>query len=481
MLFLGVSTGGWGAAVMERVSCEAPAPEEEDGECAPSEFQMDSDEDSSVTVEEEEEHFAMVARVVVCCAAVLLFTREDDEPHFSHPNHFSEHLLHMLQSRHSRRFLDAYGVSSEFFLDLVEFLEIEGTPPNIPVQVTAPEKLALFLLWARSGASVQEVASKHGFARSTVRLCIKQATAALASHFETYVRLPSHIPELMHDDPRFRPLRGAIGAIDGCLCPLNTRMLEARRVECFRDRKGRISTNLMAISSLNHRYTLNFLCCGCEGRASDSGIWNVVQRHITLPDGAFLLGDAGFPLVKCRILTPYLTVRYHLKEWAESARHRPCNKKELFNLRHAQLRCEVEQSFGIWKRRFKIIQHPPEFYDLQEYARVILPSLAVLHNKIRQDVDEFEQHPELSSDVVTALEAIASNCATEEHICALRGVGGERKRAHLSFNSDAVAWRDSIADAMWDDYSQEMSRRGVEIEEDNETAEKIAEKLRITR
>ncbi|XLU66840.1 hypothetical protein S245_025893, partial [Arachis hypogaea] len=52
----------------------------------------------------------------------------------------------------------------------------------------------------------------------------------------------------------------------------------------------------------------------------------------------FYLGDAGF-MLKYGLITPYRSVRYHLKEYA---RRGPENEKELFNLRHASLRNIIE-------------------------------------------------------------------------------------------------------------------------------------------
>lgn len=67
----------------------------------------------------------------------------------------------------------------------------------------------------------------------------------------------------------------------------------------------------------------------------------------------------------------------------------PRNAKELFNLRHASARNVVERIFGILKRRFRILQLPPEY--AMEIQSLIPPALAALHNFIRQyDPDEID-------------------------------------------------------------------------------------------
>jgi hypothetical protein len=54
------------------------------------------------------------------------------------------------------------------------------------------------------------------------------------------------------------------------------------------------------------------------------------------------------------MLIPYNKTRYHLREWKVTAA-RPSNKKELFNLRYAQLRNAIKRIFSVLKRKFKIL------------------------------------------------------------------------------------------------------------------------------
>ncbi|KAE8984763.1 hypothetical protein PR001_g22348 [Phytophthora rubi] len=72
----------------------------------------------------------------------------------------------------------------------------------------------------------------------------------------------------------------------------------------------------------------------------------------TIPDDFYVLADAGYGLSK-KVLTPYRSLRYHLKEWAKSS-GRPQNGMELYNLRHAKARNVVERVIGVLKRRFGV-------------------------------------------------------------------------------------------------------------------------------
>ena len=65
----------------------------------------------------------------------------------------------------------------------------------------------------------------------------------------------------------------------------------------------------------------------------------------------------------------------------------------MFNLRHASARNAIERIFGILKRRFRILELPPE-YDMSIQA-LIPPALAALHNFIRLfDPEEIHMYDE---------------------------------------------------------------------------------------
>jgi hypothetical protein len=68
--------------------------------------------------------------------------------------------------------------------------------------------------------------------------------------------------------------------------------------------------------------------------------------------GKYYLVDCGNG-AKLGFLPPFRSVRYHLKEWGND--NRPENEKELFNLRHSQLRVTIERAFGSLKNHFKFL------------------------------------------------------------------------------------------------------------------------------
>jgi len=111
-------------------------------------------------------------------------------------------------------------------------------------------------------------------------------------------------------------------------------------------------------------------------------------QSMPIPRGRYVLGDVGF--TNCDfILSPYRGTRYHLKEW-ERSKARPKITKELFNLRHAQLRNIVERIFGVLKERFKILTLP-RFFKMDSQVKVVA-ALCVLHNILVNITEEDDLH-----------------------------------------------------------------------------------------
>jgi hypothetical protein len=99
-------------------------------------------------------------------------------------------------------------------------------------------------------------------------------------------------------------------------------------------------------------------------------------RSCLYSKGKYILGDAGF--TNCDfVLTLYRGISYPLKEW-EQSKARPQNAKELFNLRHAQLRNIIERIFGVIKKVWKILTIPRSF-KIDAQVKVVA-ALCVLHN-----------------------------------------------------------------------------------------------------
>jgi hypothetical protein len=130
---------------------------------------------------------------------------------------------------------------------------------------------------------------------------------------------------------------------------------------------------------------------------------------------------------------------------------RPRNYKELFNLRHAQLRNVVERIFGVAKKRFAILRNGSNF-DEHKNAELIIAFLLIFNffrifdNEMNWDPDNWR---EVGLD--TVIETPVHEAGRDEgdlggHISAAEGRAAEQRR-------------DTIAMSMWAAYVAELARR----------------------
>ena len=93
----------------------------------------------------------------------------------------------------------------------------------------------------------------------------------------------------------------------------------------------------------------------------------VIWFYFWIYVGKYYLGNAGYGN-KNGILSPYRSVRYHLKEFSDRP---PENKQKLFNLRHSSLRTTIEQGFGVLKKCFRVLDAKP-FWSFETQVKVVL-------------------------------------------------------------------------------------------------------------
>ncbi|KAI4371057.1 hypothetical protein MLD38_019333 [Melastoma candidum] len=171
---------------------------------------------------------------------------------------------------------------------------------------------------------------------------------------DEFVKQPSGrlIQEHIRDNPRFFPwFKDCLGAIDGTHVRVKVSKVDAPK---YRGRKDWPTQNVIAACSLDLKFT--YILAGWEGSAADSRVLQsalIRSDPLTIPEGKFYLGDAGFGL-SSKLLTPNGSARYHLKEYSQRG---PQTPKELFNHRHASLRNCIERAFGVLKKRFPINTH----------------------------------------------------------------------------------------------------------------------------
>ncbi|XP_075640462.1 uncharacterized protein LOC142612229 [Castanea sativa] len=169
--------------------------------------------------------------------------------------------------------------------------------------------------------------------------------------------------------------------------------------------------------------------------AHDSRVLNDAfarPRGFSIPSGKYYLGDAGYGN-KNGILSPYRSVRYHLKEFSDRP---PENEQELFNLRHSSLRTTIERGFGVLKKRFRVLDAEP-FWSFETQVKVVL-ACCVIHNHI-MGVDPADYIMEAAMNQV-------------------EGSGSQQEtQSRREFLEDSRVWnakRDEICKAMWSDYTR---------------------------
>ncbi|ETW06518.1 hypothetical protein H310_02749 [Aphanomyces invadans] len=348
-----------------------------------------------------------------------------------------------------RRFRNQLRMLPGTFLALLDMLQTKYTLKSSRF-VSAREKLATFLYvvgQAGSNRGAQERFQRSGW---TITQSINEVLNAFMLLYPIVVTLPSNdIPYEVHSNPKMYPFfEHCIGALDGthvrATPPSNARMP-------FRNRKGFMSQNVLAACTFNLRFV--YVLAGWEGSASDARVLNdaLLTKGFFIPEGKMYLGDAGYGL-RTNLLTPYRGVRYHLREWAQGNQS-PQNSKELYNLRHAQQRNCVERIFGVLKKRFKILEHSSE-YPFKTQVNLVY-ALCALHNIIM----ELESDPHF---LQKADKAKKKRDKKHQQRMARRGRPNNRRRPDHNaedHTAEAGALRDSIAVAMWQQYTATIQSR----------------------
>lgn len=239
------------------------------------------------------------------------------------------------------------------------------------------EKLCIFLNIAAQGSTMRKTAFDFGHSTETIFRLVKlnlksrwelteqhnsvfhEVVDALLTLAKHKIRLPSceKVPEKIQDNPKFFPFfQNCIGAIDGSHFAVKPPYDEQA---AWRNRKQMITQNVLAVCDFEGR--ILYLLCGWEGSAHDGRLLRdaLEKKDFHIPRGFYYLGDAGFGGFQ-RVLIPYRGVRYHLQETARTGL-RPSTPEELFNLRHSQLRTDIERVLGGLKRKFRIHTCSAEF------------------------------------------------------------------------------------------------------------------------
>ena len=263
-------------------------------------------------------------------------------------------------------------------------------------QIEDSEILAASIYMLAHGITYHASESQFGVSASYLNKVIRTRLEALVQVLREdkygQMKLPKTAEEIAREsrkwtgdpsntsDTQYAFLSGCIGAADGSLIPLILR--KNWKPERYRSRYGYTCQNVLAIADFDRCFSK--MWDGGEGAASDTMMIKFANMTDHIPDGAFVLFDAG-GYHHQKILLPFPSTRYHLKEFSDCPPETP---EELFNLRHSSRRASrIECAFGIWKGRFRILKTGLVCKDMQT-AQIITRATAYLHNFItRRDME----------------------------------------------------------------------------------------------
>ena len=337
----------------------------------------------------------------------------------------------------SDAFEESFRMPREIFHVLLANLVNMGELSNSH-HIDANEQLCMFLYFAGHRASSTNIQERFQHSGETVSRYLHLVARALRRLSRQYIRLPasnSPVHPVILSNPKFSPFFDQCRmAVDGTHIPV---WVPSEYAAPFHGRKG-VTMNVMASCDFDICFT--YVLAGWEGTASDSKVYSdALTKGLDTEESKWDIMDGGFALTK-KCLTPYRGTRYHLKELG-NGRQRPRNREELFNLRHAQLRNCIERIFGVLKMRFPVLSTAVRYNYKFQVDLVI--ALCTVHNFIRMHgcrSDRFE------TEANEVLHDISDDDQQEE-------VPDEDNL------SEAKAWRDEIATAMWSQYQAVLRHR----------------------
>ena len=352
------------------------------------------------------------------------------------------YISELVVQNHPRRIQEVFRMPLSTLQRLDRFF-CDHTELQSSRYITTLEKIAMFMHVVGHKGSNRDIQERYQHSGSTVSHCFQKVLKACLYLHIKYVKLPSlphRLATRISEDRKYTPyFDDCLGALDGTHIPMHILEHECRP---YRNRKGWLLQNVLAACDFDIRF--RFILPGWEGSAHDSRILKDAMdgKGFVVPEGKYWLVDAGYSNSNY-LLTPYKSVRYHLKE-QHLAQQRPRNPKELFNLRHSSLRNVIENIFGVSKKRFPCLKTAMEFSKETQvdivYAVTALHNFIVMHpSQDEEDIYDGEDSEDEESEDVN---------------------GNQNEDETSTLLSDALLMnqkRDAIAQAMWMDYQQYLS------------------------
>lgn len=261
-----------------------------------------------------------------------------------------------------------------------------GGNGNSRFALTTREELATTLLFMASASSERTMQRQVGVSPRTLWRVVKRVVACLGVvGVPEYLGWPTSLEEWNDIAMEFYAasrgrMFGAIGAIDDT--HLDVKLPKGERMGAI-DRDAQFTVHVQAVCTAGWRI-LSWRV-GDAGARQDSGVlqesalWRAQEGgQPFIPEGAFLLGDAGFP---CRtwLLTP----------WSRRQTGDVTQEQLRFNKVFCSQRVVVEQLFGILKSQWQVlcrVRQYAQWHSLQAVRKYSIAA-AVLHNAALRNGD----------------------------------------------------------------------------------------------
>ena len=388
---------------------------------------------------------------IVALAAVVLMDwfQTGDDPITQHDSILTGKLYYeeLMRTENANRFRSAARMDKDTFKKLLKRLTERGGLEDSKL-ISAGEKLMTFI-HAIVGFSNRQLCERWQHSGSTISDILHEVAASLLRCKSLFFDRPKDGDALsarIVNNPKYFPFfEDCIGALDGTHI---SAIVPSDLHGVFRNRKGFLSQNVLGV--VNFEMIFQYALVGWEGSAHDGRVYDDARgKGLPWVIGKYFLGDAGYALSRT-CLTLYRGVHYHLKEWARG-NERPMNKEELFNLRHASLRNVIERVFGVLKKRFPLLVNMHS-YDFQFQCELVL-CILMIHNFIRTNQlyeDEYDVYDPNDED------------HADDDLADVDAAPADNGGAAADMNAEALnAWRDDIAQRMWDDYLLVREQRGL--------------------
>ncbi|KAK5648390.1 hypothetical protein RI129_003282 [Pyrocoelia pectoralis] len=240
--------------------------------------------------------------------------------------------------------------------------------------VSPINQLLLCLRYYATGCHQLSLAYFGGMHKSTVNRIVKRVTEAICHLRQDYINFPRTPEERVAIQYNFFEIAGfprVTGAID--CTHIRIQSPGGEDGEIFRNRKGHFSLNVQAVVDASYKF-LNIVA-RWPGSTHDATIFRNCMLRAQFERNDFadcvMLGDSGYA-IKPYLLTPLLETR--------------TRAEQRYNESHIRTRVIVENTFGIWKRRFPILAYGCR--TKVPLTMNIIVATAILHNIARNSGED---------------------------------------------------------------------------------------------